>query len=1369
MSPGRPAWMKHGIRLILGAGCQRAGLRGILTYVAHLSYQYGFSAAGISAGAAALVLLSIGTDGVAADGTSASYTIALDDSIIGGGGSGSASAQLSGSVVTMLNKRSLAASSSLVSGFTGVLKAVPNRQPVLSALSLITGIDTPVTGVLQAVDPDGEPMLFGTGTPLPGTMQAFAPGTGSFTWLPPAGLAGVYSLPVSVTDGFGPAVIGSVTVTVLASQIVVSPAGTLITTESGGQSALAISLLVPPSGTITVPISSSRPGEVLTSPTSLTFTPQDWSNARTVTLTGQPDGVTDGNQTCQILIGPSVGPGTNYNGTSATPVTVVNLDQDQTALVITESALATVVAEAGTVDSYTVALAARPSGTVTVTMAADPQLRLGLTSLTFTTATWNTPQTVTVAAVDDLLNQGNRTVFIIHAANGGGYSSMPSRTLPVSIIDNDSAALVLSPSSVTVSESGTSAQVLISLASQPGSTVTVAATSNDTAVATTAPAALSFSPGSWNVPQAFTVTGVDDGNVASGNRSFSVSLSASGDAGYAGISASISGLCLDNDSKNLLIATSGSLQVTEGSAQTASYTLRLSQVPSAPVTVTLANPDGYVVVSPLTVDFTSANWMTPQTVTVRAVDDAIAQGPHQATITHAWTSLDPGYVSSVSLSVAIPVGDNDIAGIAVTPNTGLITTEIGGTAVFGVRLLSQPLADVIIPLVSGDSAQATPGPASLTFTNSTWNQPQNVVVTGRDGNAYDDGDVPFAILVGTATSADAHYAGVSGATVTGINRAVDNPPTIDPPLTADVGGTVASLVTLGTERTLVVNEDPGTISMVLTGISNGQAGETQVVTVTASSDTVALTGIPTVTYLNPQSVGQLRITPVLHANGTAWITVSVADGGSQAPAVARFKLVVNAVDTPPTVDRVTVAVVAYHGAVPLAGLQANALAPAQLACSDVETAADQLSLSLTVPPQKGVLQLWMPSSGSWSNLGLSDSFTQQAVDLGYVRYLHTDTTGALNDGLQFVVRDSGNQTAGGAMSIVIDPNKPSGDLLPAAAITFREGDAPIAVAEAATLFNPVATLSGGNLTIGVSRGDGADTLSLQPGGNVSLTGANVFFGATGIGTIGSPGPTLVVTFNAAATTAMAEEVLRRVEFANASENPAATQRIIAATLTNSLGFISAPATRFLTVIPVNDPPTARVAAVLAVAGIPVSGLPVLADVDGPTFVVTVAAAPVKGELTIRDATTGAFTYRAFAGQSGPDAFVLSISDGATPVPGVITLAVPVSITGPATLIRPWIYSRPPVEALAGDVLQWRILVDTQDLANPQLTYAVGDAPAGLQLIPDPVSHSADVSWTLPGTLSGEVSFTVLVADQDSGSAAAQTVTLVVHPRPGAAQ
>ena len=103
-------------------------------------------------------------------------------------------------------------------------------------------------------------------------------------------------------------------------------------------------------------------------------------------------------------------------------------------------------------------------------------------------------------------------------------------------------------------------------------------------------------------------------------------------------------------------------------------------------------------------------------------------------------------------------------GVTVTPTSGLTTTEAAGTATFTIKLNTQPTADVTIGLTSNDNTEGTVLPASVTFTSSTWNTAQTVTVTGVNDDV-DDGDIPYSIVTGAASSSDTTYGGMDASDV----------------------------------------------------------------------------------------------------------------------------------------------------------------------------------------------------------------------------------------------------------------------------------------------------------------------------------------------------------------------------------------------------------------------------------------------------------------------------------------------------------------------------------------------------------------------------------------------------------------------------
>ena len=102
------------------------------------------------------------------------------------------------------------------------------------------------------------------------------------------------------------------------------------------------------------------------------------------------------------------------------------------------------------------------------------------------------------------------------------------------------------------------------------------------------------------------------------------------------------------------------------------------------------------------------------------------------------------------------------------------TTEAGSTATFTVRLSSEPLEDVTIPVSSSDETEGTVGPASLVFTSADWADPQTVTVTGVD-DQVNDGDQTYTIILSSVSSLDLNYDGIDPADVSVTNIDNDEP------------------------------------------------------------------------------------------------------------------------------------------------------------------------------------------------------------------------------------------------------------------------------------------------------------------------------------------------------------------------------------------------------------------------------------------------------------------------------------------------------------------------------------------------------------------------------------------------------------------
>jgi VCBS repeat-containing protein len=240
---------------------------------------------------------------------------------------------------------------------------------------------------------------------------------------------------------------------------------------------------------------------------------------------------------------------------------------------------------------------------------------------------------------------------------------------------------------------------------------------------------------------------------------------ANGQSSTATVSVTVSG------DRVVVIPTSG-LTTTEAGG-TANFSIVLSVPPTHDVTISLSSSNpAEGLPSASSIVFTPENWNVAQVVTVTGQDDFVVDGNVSYSIITTATSLDPLFDGVSAADVSLINNDNDTASITVSPTSGLITSEQGGTATFSLVLTSQPSANVTIGLSSNDLTEGTVNPASVVFTSTNWNIPQVVTVTGVDDPTI-DGDISYSIITDPATSSDPLYNGLNPANVSVLNRDFD--------------------------------------------------------------------------------------------------------------------------------------------------------------------------------------------------------------------------------------------------------------------------------------------------------------------------------------------------------------------------------------------------------------------------------------------------------------------------------------------------------------------------------------------------------------------------------------------------------------------
>lgn len=654
----------------------------------------------------------------------------------------------------------------------------------------------------------------------------------------------------------------------LAALVVNQSGGSTIVNENGATDTVGLSLSQQPQSDVVVTLTPTNQLLVgnTTLPTTLTFTPGNWSVEQVITVAAVNDATVEGNQGSNIGVGIQSTDGT-FGGLKTKPVPVTIIDNDYLPLTLGHVNTWTIVAEGGAAgnsdastvrasDTFTVRLPRTPTANVTVTLVPDANVTISPSVLTFTTTNSGTDQTVTVTAVDDANAESTNheaSIRFVISSSDPSYSNNAMYPFPVQVIDNDTygVAIVQSDFFTTPTETGTdtytlrltrapTADVILGLTSTDNTELRLSAsltlggcsTSSGTTTVTCATTAGMFAGmtiSGTNIPSGATVTGVTSAT------QFTISAAAS--------------------------ATGSSLTLTAGAATASTAALR----------------------------FTTANWSTPQTVTVTALGDGVIEGRELVNINQAvlagvgdlvnypTTMSIPPVVAFITDNFrrnegmnAFPTGGS-IAVNAGTPGGGAtwVNEGSGYMDAFEVYLTGRPINDVIVyvnpSIPTGQVAQIGSDKNTLLFTPSNWNIPQSVQVMALDDTLIEPNHATQGLTF-QALSSDPLYQFVSNTPTVSI---VDNEtPAV---IITQSGGSTNTVEGGATDSyTVVLNKQPnGTVVITPTVTSDSSVSPTSL-TFDASTWNVPQT--VTVTAVNDTSNERNEVANITHAINQALTT-----------------------------------------------------------------------------------------------------------------------------------------------------------------------------------------------------------------------------------------------------------------------------------------------------------------------------------------------------------------------------------------------------------------------------------------------------------------------------------------------------------------
>ena len=434
-----------------------------------------------------------------------------------------------------------------------------------------------------------------------------------------------------------------------------------------GSAAFDVALTHRPPGAVRVTVSSGDTSALVVdtdtgtagNQNTLSFTADNWSTAQRFFVFGLADDDT-ANETVTVTLAAA---GAGYDTITKTASVTVNDDDTSThALDLSTAGLDLDEGGSGT---FTVQLRSSTTApaTVTVTSRDTGAATVNPTTLSFTSDTWYSPQTVTVTAVQDA--DGSDESVPVHLRLAGANISVTGSVL-VDVDDDELIGLTLAPTKLYLDEGGTGT-FTVKPKSQPSQDLTISLATVAPGVATadtdtTTPgnqATLTFTPSNWQTAQTVTVTALRDPNTVQDTTAF---LLTADDSRYPDMTATAWAFVADVDSPALRLSRQA---MTVGEGATRPVTVRLATKPAADVTVGVASDDDAVAVDTdaatagkqTTLVFTPANWNRAKTMFVSGVEDADTT-TESATLTLSATGADYG---TTSATITVWTVDDDAA------------------------------------------------------------------------------------------------------------------------------------------------------------------------------------------------------------------------------------------------------------------------------------------------------------------------------------------------------------------------------------------------------------------------------------------------------------------------------------------------------------------------------------------------------------------------------------------------------------------------------------------------------------------------------------------------------------------------------------
>ena len=640
--------------------------------------------------------------------------------------------------------------------------------------------------------------------------------------------------------------------------------------ENGGSSTVTASLSSPSSATITLTVSiAPGPGadsaDYTLSKAALTIEAGSTTSADSLTVSAIDNDTDAPDKTVSIYGGAS-----NELGAIDPAAVTLTIADDDAAPAVTLELDSFSISENGGAANVTASLSGPSSQDVTVVVSASPESPaadgdFNITSnnaLTIAAGSTVSAGTVTITAIDNSVDEPDKSVTVSATVSGGrGVDAPSARTLTIAD-DDGTPTVTLSLSSSSISEDGGVSMVTATLSAPSSQPVTVEISASPVSPAVssdftiTSNSSLTIEAGSTQSTDSVTITGVDN-NLDEPHKSVIVSAAVRG----RGVSAPSSlALAITDDDGAPAVALDLNPSSISENGGVAIVTATLSPPSSQPVTVEIsASPvsptaDGdFTISSGTSLSIAAGSTGTAGTVTITGVDNSVDGPDKSVTVSATVTGRDVTAPSSRTLTIT----DDEAAPTVTLELSAPSISENGGAASVAASLNGPSSQDVIIAVSASPTSHAVSDDFTITSNNT---------LTIEAGSTHSTGTV----------------------TITGVDNSVDEP---DKSVTVSANATGRD-VTDPSSLTLAITDDEATpVTLELSSYSisenGGAANITAYLGVPSSQDvTVVVSASP----VSPAVEGDFTIT----SNNT----LTIAAGSTHSTDVVTITGVDDSVDGP---------------------------------------------------------------------------------------------------------------------------------------------------------------------------------------------------------------------------------------------------------------------------------------------------------------------------------------------------------------------------------------------------------------------------------------------------------------------------------------